>query len=93
MNNQQNYNYNNNMGCNNPMASNIGGQSNLVARSTLRRASPTIPQHNNNSAVGSSSPIPAAPSAQSSTHCTLLDTVMPGQGIGNAMISGSNGGN
>ena len=85
MNNQQNYNYNNNS-----MTSN---QSNLVARSTLRRASPTIPQHNNNSATASPSPIPAVSSAQPSSHTTLLDTVMPGQGIGSSMISGNNGGN
>ena len=90
MSNQQ-YNYNNNNnGCNNSMTLNNGGQTNNVTRSTLRRTSPTIPQHNSSS-VASTSPIPVV-SSTPSTHSTIMDTVIPGQSIANSIISGTGGG-
>ena len=88
MNNQQ-YNYNNSMGCNNPITSNnnTSAQSNIT-RSTIRRMSPTMCTQHNNSVASSTSSIPAS----SSTTTSTLENVIPVQGITNSIMSGSGGG-
>ena len=88
MNNQQ-YNYNNSMGCNNPISSNnnTSAQSNIT-RSTIRRMSPTMCTQHNNSVASSTSSIPAS----SSTTTSTLENVIPVQGITNSIMSGSGGG-
>ena len=88
MNNQQ-YNYNNSMGCNNPITSNnnASAQSNIT-RSTIRRMSPTMCTQHNNSVASSTSSIPAS----SSTTTSTLENVIPVQGITNSIMSGSGGG-
>ena len=88
MNNQQ-YNYNNSMGCNNPISSNnnTSAQSNIT-RSTIRRMSPTMCTQHNNSVASSTSSILAS----SSTTTSTLENVIPVQGITNSIMSGSGGG-
>lgn len=78
-------------------SNNASGQANNVTRSTtIRRTSPTIPQHNNSSTAIPSATSPVSSvvvsSTLSATHSTILETVIPGQSIANSIISGSGGG-